>query len=143
MRQQISFLTQSQYYSPAFNAAIFDGPIRIYFAQYQESLALKVYFLTQQRVKELFNEVREAFRKTGINIFVMLYPSSEAFQISAPNAGEGAQIIVDRLGHDFVIGVRGPIVDADVEKIYERIEEVMKAAQEVIPSETVLTTAAE
>lgn len=143
MRQQISFLTQSRFYSPAFNSAIFDGPIRLYFAQYQESLALKIYFTTQERLKNLYNEVRESFRRTGINIFVMLYPSSEAFEMSFEDSRTEDGMIVERLGHDFIIGVRGPIDESDVEIIYGRIEEVVKVITAEPPPAPLLRTADE
>lgn len=130
MRQHISFLTQSRFYSPAFNAAIFDGPIRIYFAQYQESVALKVYFMAQERMRDIYNEVRDSFRRTGVNIFVMLYPSTEAFQMSFEESGLTESIVVDRLGPDFVVGVRGPVSDQQVENIYARVEEIAKILTE-------------
>ncbi len=114
MRQQISFLTQSRFYSPAFNAAIFDGPVRIYFAQYQEPLALKVYFSVQERLKESFSQIRESFRKTGLNVFVMLYPSSEAFKMTFDEGALESSVIVERLGNDFVVGVSGPLNEGDV-----------------------------
>jgi hypothetical protein len=143
MRQQISFLTQSRFYSPAFNAAIFDGPVRIYFAQYQESLALKIYFMAQERMKDLYVQARDAFRRTGINIFVMLYPSSEAFEMSFDENPTASTVLVERLGHDFVMGVRGPIADEDVELICSRIEEIVKALTEVNLPEPLQQTADE
>ncbi len=132
MSSHISFLTQSRFYSPAFNAAIFDGPLRIYFAQYQEPLALKIYFTAQQRLVEIYARVREVFRRTGINIFVMLYPSSEAFKMSFDQTANGGQmttgpVVVERLGTDFVVGVCGPISESDVETVYERVEEIARA----------------
>lgn len=135
MRQPISFLTQSRFHSPAFNAAIFDGPVRIYFAQYQESLALKVYFVSQQRLKNVMTEVRDAFRKTGVNVFVMLYPSEEAFCMSFADQAKEAELVVDRLGADFVVGVRGPLTDTIAEKISDRIEGIAKAITLITPVE--------
>jgi hypothetical protein len=40
-------------------------------------------------------------------------------------------VMVERLGHDFVMGVRGPIADEDAELICSRIEEIVKALTEV------------
>src|SRR5687768_8337756 len=100
MRQQqtSSLLTQSRFYSPAFNAAIFDGPLRIYFAQVQEPFALKIYFAAQSRMQELYAKIREIFRKTGVSIFVMLYPSAETFQLSFDGMVIDDDIMVHRLG---------------------------------------------
>jgi anti-anti-sigma regulatory factor len=140
MRQQISFLTQSRFYSPAFNSAIYDGPVRIYFAQYQESLALKVYFNSQLQLKKIKDDVRDLFRTTGINIFVMLYPSEEAFDLSfgkqeieAQNfdSSNEIQIAEERLGQDFVLGIRGTITDEMAEKVSEKILEILNRANEL------------
>ena len=132
MRQQISFLTQSRFYSPAFNAAIFDGPIRLYFAQYQESLALKLYFVIQEKAKAASGDRREAFRRTGMNIFVMIYPSAESFMMSFDETSSQDKVVVERLGHDFVVGVRGPVGDTDIDMIYERIDEITRAFDDVM-----------
>ncbi|OFZ14864.1 MAG: hypothetical protein A2Z20_04550 [Bdellovibrionales bacterium RBG_16_40_8] len=134
MRQQISFLTQSRFYSPAFNAAIFDGPIRIYFAQYQEAQALKVYFIIQEQMKDVYSQVRDTFRRTDVNIFIMLYPSDEAYKMSFADLAQNSQIVVERLGRDFVVGVSGPISDKEVTTVYERVEEIVKALAETYPS---------
>ena len=134
MRPQISFLTQSRFYSPAFNAAIFDGPLRIYFAQFQEPQALKIYFTAQQRLQGIYAKIRDNFRRNGTNIFVMLYPSTESFDISF-DGSENLQsehmqtemVRTERLGVDYVVGVKGPINDGDIEKIYERVEMIARS----------------
>lgn len=136
MSSHISFLTQSRFYSPAFNAAIFDGPLRIYFAQYQEPVALKIYFTTQSRMSDIYGRVREVFRRTGINIFVMLYPSNEAFQMCfETGASLGQSIAVERLGKDFVVGVCGPMNEAEVEQVYRRVEEIARVLIDAHSSE--------
>lgn len=132
MSSQISFLTQSRFYSPAFNSAIFDGPLRIYFAQYQEPIALKIYFMAQQKMAGQALSLREVYRRVGVNIFVMLYPSAEAFQMSfEQNSGE--LVHIDRLGTDFVVGVSGPISETQIETICERIQELAKVLIEMNP----------
>ncbi len=143
MSSHISFLTQSRFYSPAFNAAIFDGPLRIYFAQYQEPLALKIYFTAQKRLADMYAQVRDVFRRTGINIFVMVYPSSEEFKMSFDQALPGVPVVtqpvlVERLGSDYVVGVCGPITDADVESVYERVEEIARQLVDFHPAEASL-----
>lgn len=137
MRQQISFLTQSRFYSPAFNAAIFDGPVRIYFAQYQEAQALKVYFNVQQRLKDINGSsntrAREAFRRMGVNIFIMLYPNLETFQISfegvtdnglPQNQITASSILVDKIGPDHVVGAAASLIEKTVDEICNRIYEI-------------------
>ena len=82
MRETITYVTQSKYFSPSFNAAIFDGPIRIYFAQYQEAQALKLYHNLQERFSDVRKHARGIFKERGQNIFVMLYPTPELFESS-------------------------------------------------------------
>src|SRR3989338_1668823 len=75
-------VTQSKFFSPAFNAAIFDGPLRIYFAQYQEAAALKIYFHLQEQLNQCDGHLKTALKKLNSNTFVMLYPTSDIFMRS-------------------------------------------------------------
>jgi hypothetical protein len=138
MGQQGSFITQTQYYSPAFNAAIFDGPIRIYFAQDQESLAMKVYFSVQAKIQSLPEAEREAFRLVDSNIFVMLYPSNESFQISFGHRAE--DIVNETLLEDFVFGTRGPVMEDGCELLTNKIKDI---AVQLIENATVMTKTGE
>ncbi len=121
MREPISSLTQSRYYSPAFNAAIFDGPIRIYFAQHQEAAALKLYFKILERLKDVYGDLREGFRRNQQNIFVMLYPSSELFHMVFPS-DEFSDISIDELEGDFIIGMNGLIDDLDASRFWSYLD---------------------
>jgi hypothetical protein len=123
MNESVTSLTQSNFYSPAFNAAIFDGPIRLYFAQYQEAVALKIYFRMQNELKEGYQRARELHRQVGKHLFVMLYPSSEAFDTSFPERG-ASTVCRSRLGDDDVVGIRGLIPDEEFEKIYDEISDI-------------------
>jgi hypothetical protein len=110
MRQPVSFLTQSKFYSPAFNAAIFDGAVRIYFAQYQEGMALKLYFDAQEKLKESYMACRETFKRNGVHVFIMLYPTAETYKMCFEVSGVDP-VSVERLGDDFVLGINGPITE--------------------------------
>lgn len=142
MRETISYVTQSKFFSPAFNAAIFDGPIRIYFAQYQEAQALKVYFNLQQRFNDVRRQARGIFKNRDRNIFVMLYPTEETFDLSfgpvEPRAmGAGAEagvslqgyILSEQVGEDYVVGVRGPMEDHTLEQLYSEMDQIVRAAE--------------
>lgn len=122
MRQPISALTQSRYYSAAFNAAIFDGPVRIYFAQYQEALALKVYFRLQDRLQGVTAATEPTTRRTMPNIFVMLYPTEEIFSNSFSPEQATCKVVCERLGEDHVVGVCGPLREEDFDQIFTQIE---------------------
>lgn len=192
MKETVTYVTQSKFFTPAFNAAIFDGPIRIYFAQHQESQALKLYFNLQERYGDVRRNARAAFREKGCNIFVMLYPTEETFDHSfgddaklgsgagaeagpilgtglvgvasgagaavgteaatgmspgaAADAGVGtgaggrADAVVagvgpipiiakDRLGADYVLGVRGPLEDEVFETLCQEMDGIVRTAE--------------
>ncbi len=139
MAQFVTHLTQSRYYSPAFNAAVFDGPIRIYFAQHQEALALKVYFQLQNRLKEAYLSARQNFKQNGQTIFLMLYPTVEAFESSFSRQISDL-VVVEIFGDDFVVGVRGPLNDNDYELVFREVEKILDATAAKAP---VLDRAAE
>lgn len=137
MRESVTYVTQSKFFSPAFNAAIFDGPIRIYFAQYQESLALKIYFSLQERFQDARKNARGIFKDRARNIFVMLYPTDETFHLSfngdasadltqGAGAWAGRSIVRTRLGQDFIVGVRGPLEETELEDLYGEMDSIVK-----------------
>lgn len=128
-RQTVTFLTQSRFYSPAFNSAIFDGPFRIYFAQYQEALALKVYFKIQERLKEFYQTAKTEFKSRGRSVFIMLYPSIETFENSFSPHDNDIFVVMDRLGEDPVVGVRGPIADEDFERVFGEIVAIIQTLE--------------
>jgi hypothetical protein len=143
MRETVTYVTQSKFFSPVFNAAIFDGPIRIYFAQVQESQALKLYFNFQERFSDLRLQARGIFKDRDRNIFVMLYPNEETFDLSfgptEPRAtGLGAEagtakftcaIASEQMGEDYVVGVRGPLEDDAFEVLCEEMDQIVHASE--------------
>ena len=126
MRQTVSSLTQSRYYSPVFNAAVFDGPIRIYFSQSQESEALRVYFQLQEKLSDIYTEAKRKIKESGRNIFIMLYPNQETFELSFE---EGTQGVVrsELLGNDYVLGVRGPVGELEFVRIQEGLFQILNS----------------
>jgi hypothetical protein len=125
MAQSVIHLTQSRFYSPAFNAAVFDGPIRIYFAQHQETTALKVYFMLQQYLKETYSIFRKNFKHHGQTVFLMLYPTQESFENSFTK-GLNNNVITERLGEDHVVGVKGPLDDAQFEEVFANVRIILQ-----------------
>lgn len=125
MAQSVIHLTQSRYYSPAFNAAVFDGPIRIYFAQHQETTALKVYFMLQQYLKETYSLFRKSFKHHGQTVFLMLYPNEESFQNSFTK-GLADNVVMERLGEDHVVGVKGPLDDGQFEEVFANVKSILQ-----------------
>lgn len=125
MAQSVIHLTQSRFYSPAFNAAVFDGPIRIYFAQHQEALALKVYLRLQQHLKDTYTAFRNSFKQHGQTIFLMLYPNQESFETCASKAPR-QNVFAERLGDDHVLGVKGPLEDDQYEEVFECVKTILQ-----------------
>lgn len=127
MAQSVIHLTQSKFYSPAFNAAVFDGPIRIYFAQHQEALALKVYFKLQQYLQETYSAFRKNFKQHGQTIFLMLYPNQETFSDSFCSGREhDDKVLAEKLGDDHVLGVRGPLDENEYEEVFQRVKSILQ-----------------
>lgn len=112
MKANYSNLMQSKYFSPAFNSAIFDGPLRIYFAQFHESFALKVYFLIHNTFQEQMARAKEVSKFSHSNIFVMVYPTPDHFTLSFDSAEDNSDsIIQEKWNQDLVIGMRQPLDD--------------------------------
>lgn len=81
-----SFLT-SQFYSPVFNTALFDGPFRFYFSQSYEATALKVYHLLQSNNYGLWAHYKLWSEKNKKNVFILIYPSQEDVGIAFQHSG--------------------------------------------------------
>ncbi len=109
MGASYSNLMQSRFFSPAFNSAIFDGPVRIYFSQLHESLALKIYFSLQQKFPDALARAKDLHKTFGLNLLVMIYPTEDSFQLSFEGSKEF--IVEDQLGDDTLLGINGPFED--------------------------------
>jgi hypothetical protein len=117
MSTDYSFVTQSKYYSPVFNAALFDGPLRLYFAQSHEADALKLYFQIQDILGS--PDLRKHFKGNNQCLFVMIYPSPETFDVLFGGSEEGFE--VTKLDHSPLIGVRGPLTTESIDRVVELI----------------------
>ena len=112
-------LTQSKFFNPAFNSAIFDGPVRIYFAQMHESLALKIYFSLQQEFTTILNKCKESHKVNGKTVLVMLYPTAESFAMSFESAS--SFLSQEELHGDIIVGVNGPFSDEMLPQVLQQI----------------------
>lgn len=120
MRSSYATLMQSKYFNPAFNSAIFDGPVRIYFAQFHEALALKIYFLIQQKLSAEMATARKLAKASGANILMMIYPTDAQFKESFESS-DRELIDVEKWQENVVIGVRGPIEDENLDQLMETL----------------------
>lgn len=118
-------ILQSRFFSPSFNTAIFDGPLRVYFAQAQEPEALKVYFSLQSKIFQeesiikATENIRDSLPKNS-TLFVMIYPNKESFQQSFD---QDCDFAVAKIEQDCVIGVQGPISDKTRDDIIGYVKE--------------------
>lgn len=85
-----SFMT-TRFYSPVFNTALFDGPLRIYFSQSYESVALKIYHILQTQYSECWNLLKSSTQKNKEHLFLMIYPEAKDMQMVFDGANTFAQ----------------------------------------------------
>ena len=138
MAHSVIHLTQSRFFSPVFNAAVFDGPIRIYFAQHQEAMALQVYFRLQQYMKDAYANFRKTYKQHGQTVFLMLYPNQETFDFAFTEGDQSSGVICERLGDDFVLGVRGPLEDGKFDGVLSAVQAILQVPQPVPVQEMAL-----
>ena len=127
MRASYSNLMQSKYFNPAFNSAIFDGPMRIYFAQSHESLALKIYFLAQQKLTAELAQAKELSKSAQANILVMIYPDEDSFVTSFHDLPAEKNIVAEAWNEDVVIGLRRPLEDNELDDLMKTLSSVMRS----------------
>lgn len=125
MRTSYSTLMQSKYFNPAFNSAIFDGPVRIYFAQFHEPQALKIYFMLQQQLGAEMAKAKEASKLSGANILVMIYPTNDSFVLSFDGKPENTPFETEKWNEDVVIGLRGPLDDSKLDLLMDSLRLTM------------------
>ncbi|MBK7961692.1 MAG: hypothetical protein IPK04_11155 [Bdellovibrionales bacterium] len=135
MRSTYTSFTHSKYFSPAFNSAIFDGPLRIYFAQFHESLALKIYFMIQQNLKAELAQIKEKTKNSKQNLLLMIYPTDETFMLSFESAPPTQRIATEDWDNDRVMGLRGALEDAELDGLIEEVRRCFKTWPTLIPFE--------
>ena len=99
-----SMVTDSRYFTREFNTAIIDGPLRIYFADRQESEALKIYFDIQELLSHRGLKL-ESIRGKQPHMYLMLYPTGQTFKDAFENDDEMAFGSFD---NHVILGVNGP-----------------------------------
>jgi len=136
MKGTYSALMQSRFFNPAFNSAIFDGPIRIYFAQFHESLALKIYFSLQQQFAEEVARAKELSKSLDRTILVMLYPTADSFRFSFESEKEF--LAQGELMQDTVIGINGPFEDDKLTMVLNKVISAVHSWEKIpVPNEYV------
>lgn len=115
------YITQSPFYSPAFNGAIFDGPLRLYFSQSQEALALKFYFDLRSKTQDL----SDLWPRTGgPSLYVMIYPTEETFDLCFVSQGlqwTPETLPMGRLGRDHVVALQAGECEMDLANVVGKV----------------------
>ena len=116
-----SFLT-TQYYSPVFNTALFDGPFRIYFSQSYESVALKIYHLLQSQDLELWTRYKKWSEDTKKHAFVLIYPTQQDVEIAFDQSSASTNSLKSSRWDDgFILGFSNPKLDEDFFASYKNL----------------------
>ncbi len=116
-------ITQSPYFQPDLNTAIFDGPLRFYFSQAQEGQALRIYFQLQERFDSWRRQIREALMKEKRQVFVVLYPTERGFQAAG---GKQEQMLLRAdFGPHPLLAISPSITDEKEAEVLESLEEIL------------------
>lgn len=126
MKTSYTTLMQSKYFNPAINSAIFDGPLRIYFAQFQESMALKIYFLSQQKLNDEMARAKKLSKASGANILIIVYPTVDSFDLSFEGGQGAGPFKVEKWREDIVIGLRGPLEEEHLDLFMDTLRLTME-----------------
>lgn len=135
MTSGFSAFTSSKYYHPAFNSAIFDGPIRIYFVQFHESYALNIYFSIQERFKDSLNHYKDVAKKIDQTLLIMIYPTEDSYlkafalkdskadQSKAAEQPVQSMAMVDEK-NESIFGLLAPITDHNVGQLMDELSDI-------------------
>ena len=113
---------QSKFFNAALNSAIFDGPVRIYFAQFHEAQALKIYFLIQQKLTVEMQKAKELSKASGANVFILIYHTVDSFErVFEKTPNESDFVRVESWHRDVVLGLSGPLEDEQLDHFIETL----------------------
>jgi hypothetical protein len=115
----------SKYFTPAFNSAVFDGALRVYFAQSQESFALSFY-------QNLKSQIKWSFKADSLDyVLVLIYPRDEWLQTDwakiKADQNKPLDWALEQFDDDLVLAISdGLILDVETEaKIHKSLQEAL------------------
>ncbi len=98
-----SYIVDCRYYSESFDGAIFDGPFRLYFAQYQEQTALELFHHFTTTFKSYSKEIKKLYKVRKRMAYFFMYPNHAEKQLKQPK-GDLEKIFITPFGFDYVVG---------------------------------------
>lgn len=131
MTSGFSAFTSSKYYHPAFNSAIFDGPIRIYFVQFHESYALNIYFSIQERFKDSLNQCKDIAKKIDQTLLIMIYPTEDSYRkaFALPDSTDADQSVQSMAmveeKNESIVGLLAPVTDHNVGQLMDELSDIL------------------
>jgi hypothetical protein len=136
MTVSIQDLMKTEHYHPSLNSAVFDGPLRIYFAQSQESLALKIYF----QLQKVLDKYGYNHQKNPSWYFVVLvYPSYSLFKEQSPSASNPFQVL--NFQADRLILTHGELQDGELLDLEATLGALLDQSYQLHESKTKSTLA--
>lgn len=134
-----SFMT-TRFYSPVFNTALFDGPLRIYFSQSYESVALKIYHLLQTQQPDLWQRLKSFSQQSREHAFLMIYPEVKDLEmIFADQKAAVDTICLQEWDEGMAIGMAQPMTENVLVALMAQItEQLEKWASQGFSRETTI-----
>jgi len=101
-------LMKTEHYHSSLNSAVFDGPLRIYFARIQESLALKIYF----QVQKVLDKYGYDQKHPSWYFVVLIYPTQTIFNEQSQAGSNAFQVL--NFEADRLMLTHGELSEADL-----------------------------
>lgn len=119
-------LTKSKFFVDAFNTAIIDGPLRIYFSDKQESEALHIYFQIQENLAKQ-GLLLTALASSATHAFVMLYPDNNSFDQVFEKSNQDLWAI-DQFGENIILGLKTFDEKEKRLEISDKVSQIIRSA---------------
>ncbi|MBK9295008.1 MAG: hypothetical protein IPM57_11320 [Oligoflexia bacterium] len=118
-------LTKSKFFIEAFNTAIIDGPLRIYFSDKQESEALHIYFEIQENLAQQGLQLTQ-LASSCTHAFVMLYPDETAFlQVFENNKPN--EYVIDQFGENVILGLKASPQKEQRQVVSQKVSQIIQS----------------
>lgn len=116
-----NYLTDSEYFDPSFNTAIFADPFRIYFSSSYEAFALEVYH-------HLFTQFEKKLPEGAIDqddlIFFMLYTDAKKFA-SVFKSDISTEFEFAKFNNNWVVGINGSVNKEPMEFLLSKVSDII------------------